>query len=161
MAGLGSRLTERVKYRLLVGANVYSFADETMISPAVNVGLSWMISQRWALNLASATYFQPSETAMGQAKNIWSLSAGVSYKPTQRIDMTADFVYRREENETMSDRVAARDYVTDQYALRYRVAYWFIRYASVYAAAEYTFQQDGIVDDWDRFRVSLGCMLRY
>lgn len=161
MAGLGSRLTERVKYRFLFGANIYSFADDTTISPAVNASVSWQMSQRWALNLSTATYFQPSETSRGQAKNIWTLSAGVSYKPTQRIDMTADFVYRREENETMSDQVATKDYVTDQYAVRYRAAYWFIRYASVYAAAEYTLQTDEMIDDWDRFRLSLGCMLRY
>jgi outer membrane scaffolding protein for murein synthesis (MipA/OmpV family) len=161
MAGFGSRLTERVKYRILAGANVYSFADDTTISPAVNASLSWMLSDRWALTVASATYFQPSETARGQAKNIWSLSGGVSYKPTARIDMTTDLVYRREENNTMSDLVTSKDYVTDQYAIRYRVSYWFVRYASVYGAAEYTFQSDEIQDDWERIRISLGCMLRY
>lgn len=161
MAGFGSRLTERVKYRVLAGANIYSYANDTTISPALNATVSWMMSQRWALTVASATYFQPSETAQGQAKNIWSLSGGVSYKPTERIDMTTDLVYRREENETMSDLVTTKDYVTDQYAIRYRASYWFARYASVYAAAEYTFQSDEIQDDWDRIRLSLGCMLRY
>jgi hypothetical protein len=136
-------------------------ADDTTISPAVNASLSWMLSDRWALTVASATYFQPSETARGQAKNIWSLSGGVSYKPTARIDMTTDLVYRREENNTMSDLVTSKDYVTDQYAIRYRVSYWFVRYASVYGAAEYTFQSDEIQDDWERIRISLGCMLRY
>jgi outer membrane scaffolding protein for murein synthesis (MipA/OmpV family) len=161
MAGLGSRLTERVKYRILGGVNVYSYADDTTMSPALNASISWMLSDRWALTVASATYFQPSETAQGQAKNIWSLSGGVSYKPTTRIDMTTDLVYRREENETMSDLVTSKDYVTDQYAIRYRASYWFVRYASVYAAAEYTFQSDEIQDDWERIRISLGCMLRY
>jgi len=161
MAGFGSRLTERIKYRVLGGVNVYSYADDTAMSPALNATVSWMMSQRWALTLASGTYYQPSETARGQAKNIWSLSAGVSYKPTERIDMTADVVYRREENETMSDAVTSRDYETDQYAIRYRASYWFVRYASVYAAAEYTFQSDDIQDDWERIRLSLGCMLRY
>jgi outer membrane scaffolding protein for murein synthesis (MipA/OmpV family) len=161
MAGFGSRLTERIKYRILGGINVYSYADETLVSPALNATVSWMMSQRWALTVASATYFQPSETDQGQSKNVWSLSGGVSYKPTDRIDMTTDLVYRREENETMADAIATEDYVTDQYSVRYRASYWFIQYASVYAAAEYTFQSNEIQDDWDRIRISLGCMLRY
>jgi opacity protein-like surface antigen len=161
MAGFGSRLTERVKYRVLGGINVYSYADDTLVSPALNATVSWMMSQRWALTVASATYFQPSETDQGQSKNVWSLSGGVSYKPTDRIDMTTDLVYRREESETMTDQVATQDYVTDQYSIRYRASYWFVRYASVYAAAEYTFQSSEIQDDWDRIRLSLGCMLRY
>jgi hypothetical protein len=159
--GVGSRFTERLKYRILVGANVYSYADDTSISPSVNASISWKMSPRWAATLATATYYQPSETAQAQAKNIWSLSAGLSYKPTERIDMTADFVYRRENNETMDDETAMKDYETDQYAVRYRVAYWFIRYASVYAAAEYTFQTDEVTDDWERYRLSIGCLFRY
>lgn len=159
--GVGSRFTERLKYRILVGANVYSYADDTSISPSVNASLSWQMSQRWAATLATATYYQPSETAQAQAKNIWSLSAGVSYKPTERIDMTADFVYRRENNETMDDESNQQDYETDQYAVRYRVAYWFIRYASVYASAEYTFQSEDIYQDWERYRLSIGCLFRY
>jgi hypothetical protein len=159
--GVGSRFTERLKYRILVGANVYSYADDTSISPSVNASLSWKMSERWAATLATATYYQPSETEIAQAKSIWSLSAGLSYKPTERIDMTADFVYRRENNETMDDETATKDYETDQYALRYRVAYWFIRYASVYAAAEYTFQTDDLTDDWERYRLSIGCLFRY
>jgi Putative beta-barrel porin 2 len=106
--GVGSRLTERLKYRLLVGGNVYSYADETTISPALNGSISWQMSQRWALTVASATYYQPSETTRGQAKNIWSLSAGLSYKPTERISMTADIVYRYENNETMVDQSTAK-----------------------------------------------------
>jgi hypothetical protein len=159
--GVGSRFTERLKYRILVGANVYSYADDTSISPSVNASLSWKMSERWAATMATATYYQPSETAQAQAKNIWSLSAGVSYKPTERIDMTADLVYRRENNETMDDQTATRDYETDQYAVRYRAAYWFIRYASVYASAEYTFQSEDITDDWERYRLSIGCLFRY
>lgn len=159
--GVGSRFTERLKYRILVGANVYSYADETSISPSVNASVSWQMSQRWAATLATATYFQPSETAQAQAKNIWTLSAGVSYKPTERIDMTADFVYRRENNETMDNESNQQDYETDQYAVRYRVAYWFIRYASVYASAEYTFQTEDIYQDWERYRLSIGCLFRY
>jgi hypothetical protein len=61
----------------------------------------------------------------------------------------------------MDDETATKDYETDQYALRYRVAYWFIRYASVYAAAEYTFETDEQYGDWDRYRLSIGCLFRY
>jgi len=160
--GLGSRFTERLKYRILVGANLYSTSDDTTISPAVNANINWKMSQRWALTVATATYFQPSETVQGQTKNIWSLSGGVSYKPAERVDMTADLVYRRENNKTMYNGVDEKNYVTDQYAARYRVSYWFIKYASVYAAAEYTFQNDGRYDDtWDRIRFTLGCLFRY
>jgi len=161
MAGFGSRLTERVKYRVLGGVNVYSSEGKTLISPALNASVNWMLSQRWALTMASATYFQPSETTRGHSKNIWSLSGGVSYKATERLDMTTDLVYRREENESMTALAAFRDYVTDQYAIRYRASYWFVRYASVYAAAEYTYQTDDLQADWDRIRLSLGCMFRY
>lgn len=159
--GVGSRFTERLKYRILVGGNVYSYADETTISPSLNGSVSWQMSQRWAMTVASATYYQPSETTRGQAKNIWSLSAGLSYKPTERINMTADFVYRYEDNETMVNQVTTKDYVTDQYSFRYRVSYWFVRYASVYAAAEYTLQDDEVRGDWERYRLSVGCLFRY
>lgn len=159
--GFGSRFTERLKYRILVGANIYSTDSETTISPSVNATINWKMSERWALTMATATYFQPSESTPGQARNIWSLSGGVSYKPAERVDMTADIVYRRENNETMSN-LNNQDFVTDQYAARYRVAYWFIKYASVYAAAEYTFQASEQIDgDWDRYRLTLGCLFRY
>jgi hypothetical protein len=162
MGGFGSRFTERLKYRILIGANVYSTEDETSISPALNANINWMMSSRWALTMATATYYQPSETVQGQSKNIWSLSAGVSYKPTERIDMSLDAVYRRENCQSMYNQgVTAQDYVTDQYVARYRVAYWFVKYASVYVAAEYTLQTDEIIDDWERYRLSIGCLFRY
>ena len=161
MGGFGSRFTERLKYRILVGASTYSTEDDFSISPSLNANINWMMSQRWALTVATATYYQPSETVQGQSKNIWSLSAGVSYKPTERLDMSVDLVYRRENCETMYNEVSTKDYVTDQYVGRYRVAYWFVKYASVYAAAEYTLQTDEIIDDWERYRLSIGCLFRY
>lgn len=161
MAGLGSRLTERLKYRIMLGGTMFSYAGDTTFSPKVDANIHWLMTQRWALTVAAGTYYQPSETAPSQAKNIWTASAGVSYKPTERIDMTLDIVYRRENNETMYAQSAAKDYVTDQYAARYRVSYWFIKYASVYAAAEYTLQTDDIIADWERYRLSIGCLFRY
>ena len=163
MTGFGSRFTERLRYRILVGGNVYTTESDTTMSPSLNANINWLMSDRWALTVATANYYQPSESTQGQAKNIWSLSGGVSYKPTERVDMTADIVYRRENNEMMSDKATSgQDYVSDQYTARYRVSYWFIKYASVYASAEYTFQSSELIDDtWSRYRLSLGCMFRY
>ena len=163
MTGFGSRFTERLKYRILAGENVYMTESNTTMSPSLNANINWMMSDRWALTVATANDYQPSETTQGQAKNVWSLSGGVSYKPSERVHISADIVYRRENNEMMSGKATSvQNYVSDQYTARYRVEYFFIKYANVYASAEYTYQVSERTDDtWDRYRLTLGCMFRY
>jgi len=168
MGGLASRLTERVRYRVLGGASLYDYAGDSSFAPSYSVDATWAINRRWAATVAGAGYFQPIERTYYQRKTIYTLSAGTTYQPIKRLRLTLDGIYRGEDNQTL-DRYSSylSDYTRNQYSVRFRANYQLQKYVSVFAAAEYTIQdinRSGVnyrQDDWDRYLLSVGLSLRY
>jgi len=162
--GFMSGLTERIRYRATVGASMYDYGGDTSYGPSYMLDVSWKISNKLAATVAGAGFFQPSETSYYQKKTVYTLSGGMTYKPVQRVTLTADAVFRSEDNRTV-DKYSAyiADYTRNQYVLRARAAYALHRYASVYTSAEYTYQDSNRShwDQWDRYRFSVGLSLRY
>ncbi|MCL2103832.1 MAG: hypothetical protein FWH21_02040 [Kiritimatiellaeota bacterium] len=162
--GFMSGLTERIRYRALIGASLYDYGGEMSAAPSYTLDASWKISSKLALTAAGAGYFQPSETSFYQKKTIYTLSGGVTYRPIKKVTLTGDAIYRGEDNQTVdkySSSVA--DYSRNQYTLRARVSYSLHRYASIYTSAEYTYQDSNRLHEqqWDRYRMSVGLSLRY
>lgn len=169
MGGLASRLTERVRYRALAGASLYDYAGNSSVAPAYSLDATWLINNRLAATAAGAGYYQPSERSYYQQKTIYTLSAGLTYKPLERVQLTLDGIYRGEENETV-DQYARylADYSRNQYSARLRASYRLQKYVSVFASAEYTIQEinRSVIanypkDDWDRYLLMVGLSLRY
>jgi len=169
MGGFASRLTERVRYRALVGGSLYDYAGEQSYAPSYSLDATWVINNRLAATVAGAGYFQPSERSYYQKKTIYSLAAGMTYRPLQRVQLTLDGIYRGENNETV-DRYSSYvvDYMRNQYTARLRASYQLQKYVSLFAAAEYTIQNvnrsvisNYAKDDWHRYLISVGLTLRY
>jgi len=169
MGGIASRLTERVRYRALVGASLYDYAGEQSYAPSYSLDATWVVNNRLALTAAGAGYYQPSERSYYQRKTIYSLSAGATYKPLKRLQFTLDGIYRGEDNETL-DKYSGYsvDYMRNQYTARLRASYQLQKYVSVFASGEYTIQEvnrsvmaNYAKDDWHRYLLTVGLMLRY
>lgn len=161
--GLMSRMTERIRYRALVGASAYDYGGDKAYAPSYTLDLSWVISHRLAATVAGGGYFQPSEREYTQRKMIYTLSAGATYKPMQRVLLTLDGIYYGEDNQNVAYRSSIYgDYSTDQFTVRLRASYQLQKYASMYCSAEYTCQESEIPkDDWDRYRLAVGLSFRY
>jgi len=169
MGGVASRLTEKLRYRALVGATLYDYADDQSISPSYSLDATWVINRKWAATLAGAGYYQPSERSYYQRKTVYTLSAGITHQPIKRLLLTLDGVYRGEDNETVDGYSGyISNYMRQQYTARLRASYQLQKYVSVFASGEYTIQDinRSVVanypkDSWDRYLLSVGLQLRY
>lgn len=160
-AGFGSRATERIRYRLLAGASMFDYAGEDQLYGwTYSADASWVINPKLAASLAGSSNFQPSEREVNQAMKYYALSAGLTYRPMRRLSTRFDVAYRCEDNEY--DRPGADATTDHRYSLRLRADYRLQRYLSLYGGVEYENQfSDDKVNEFDRFRVSLGLNLRY
>ena len=167
MGGLTSRLTERIRYRALVGGSMYDYAGDTSYAPSYTLDATWVMSAKWAATAAGAGYYQPSERSYYQQKTIYTLSGGVTYRPMKRMTLTLDGVFRGEDNQTVDSYAAygIADYQRNQYTARFRINYRLQKYVSVYSSAEYTYQDCDYSadrkDEWERYRLVVGLSLRY
>lgn len=161
MAGLGSRATERISYRALVGGSWFDYAEGDQLSGVTySLDANWLITRKLALTVAGSSYFQPSETEANQAMQVYMLSTGLTYRPTRKLTGRVDLGYRREENEyAYTDEGAVTD---DIVSARLRADYQLMRYMTVYGSVEYEdWTSDADENEFDRYRGSLGLSLRY
>lgn len=162
--GFGSRLTERIRYRMLGGIQYYEYADDNGLwMPSYSADMSWVFAKRWAATVAGSSFFQPSEQTLSQSRRVYTLSAGLTYKPFNRLSTGLDIAYRHEDNKTIEGyENYSEDYETDQAAARFRVSYALQRYVTLTGSIEYTKQfSDQEYEEWDRFRSILGVNFRY
>lgn len=161
-AGLGSRATERIKYRALTGASWFDYAEgERLVGWTYSLDGSWVISKKLAASVAGSSQFQPSERESNQAVQSYVLSAGLTYRPMRLLTTRFDVAYRREENQF--DNVSASGASTDdRYSLRARADYQLMRHVTVYGGLEYEDQMsDDSQSEFDRYRATLGLNFRY
>lgn len=162
MAGLGSRATERITYRLLTGASWFDYGEEgTTAGWTYSVDGNWLISRKWAATIAGSSYFQPSETEQNQAMQAYTMSVGLTYRPITRLTIRGDVGYRREDDEYK--RTGYKRKMTDHiYSARLRADYQFVKHASVYAGIEYSdWESDEKAHEYDRILGTVGLRLRY
>lgn len=161
MAGLGSRATEKISYRALVGMSWFDYAGQDQMNGITySLDANWLINRKWAMTVAGSSYFQPSETEANQAMQAYVLSAGWTYRTTRRLTTRFDVGFRREENQYDYADVGA---VTDDiYSARLRADYKLMRYVTLYGSVEYQDQTSDLsANEYDRYRGTLGLTLRY
>ncbi len=162
MAGVGSRATERIKYSLQAGASWFDYAEgEQLVGFVYDANLSWLISRKWALSFTGSSNFQPSEREANQANQVYALSSGLTYKTTRRLTTSLDLAFRREENQI--DTATSEDgSADDRYSARLMARYKLRKYVNLYAGLEYEEQiSDESVNEFDRYRATMGVNLRY
>jgi hypothetical protein len=168
MGGVGSRATERISYRLLVGWSCFEYAEgvDDLDGWTYQISGNWKISDTWNTMLLASSYYQPSEREFGSAMRVDSVSWGLAHSLIRgKMTASIDVNYRREECEYSYDsRYAYTDNVlTGRIALNYSIN----RYLQLFGRVEY---QSNMADgenryrrtwDYDRFRGTIGLRLTY
>lgn len=161
MAGIGSRATERITYRMMTGASFFDYAKSEMETGwRYSVDVNWLINRKLAFSLAGSSYFQPSEREQNQAQEVYTLSGGLTYRPFRKLSTSFDLAYRREE-----DQYGQGD-TDDQFSTRLRADYDWIRTrdfsVDLYASVEYLKRySDDSYYEYDRFVGMLGMRIFY
>ncbi|MDD4102210.1 MAG: outer membrane beta-barrel protein [Kiritimatiellae bacterium] len=161
MAGFGSRATERISYRALMGASWFDYAEGDQLTGWVySLDANWIINPKLVWSVAGSSYFQPSERESNQAMQVYVLSTGLSYRPAKRLTTRLDVGMRREENEYSVGNQGA--VTSDKFSARIRADYRLQKYVSLYGSVMYEEQiSDDKVDEFDRIRGVLGLNFRY
>ena len=173
MAGLGSRATERITYRGLMGVNWFDYGRQGNTQGwTYQLNGNWLISKKWAASIAGSSYFQPSETEANQSMQAYTISGGATYRPIKRLTIRGDLGYRREDDQY--ERLDYGKKMTDHiYSARLRADYQFVKHTSVYAGVDYVLwksdedgpypkdEDKGYQHEYDRLLLTVGLKLRY
>ena len=165
--GVGTRATERITYRAMVGASQLEYGghSDTDTGWIYQLTANWRITRQLQFSVLGNSYYQPSERALGQAIKVYALSGGFSYLTLgDRMTLTANAAWRREDNVYTDKQLSAwNDYAEDILSLRLGATYTINRWVSVYADLTW---EDNWCDsrdeyDYDRFRGTLGLRFHY
>ena len=169
MAGLGTRATERIEYRILTGWSRFKYAEgdaDDVNGWTYQLSARWKPSELWNIMLLAASYYQPDEREVCSAIRVDSVSFGVAHLMVRRkLNATFDINYRRETHEYTQSR--GYDYDDDFITARIGLTYTLNRFLQVYGSVEYqTCMCDGgnvrgHNYDYDRFRGTVGMRLTY
>lgn len=165
--GVGTRATERISYRALMGASWFDYGGGgyTDCGWTYTLSANWRVHRQVQLSLLGSSYYQPSDQYIGQAEKIYNLSAGVSYLTLgDRLKLSANLMWRF--NETCyADSVYTSRYKYDRTHLSARFAadYLLNRWTSIFA---HVIWDDESTDtnsyyDYNRIRGVLGVRLHY
>lgn len=166
MAGFGSRATERITYRALAGAMFFDYANSDSCNGwTYRLNSNWVINKKLALSVQGSNYYQPSERQMNQASEVYTLSAGLTYRPIKSVTTNLDVAYRREEDEYNTYRRYSADR-EDTVSGRFRVSYQLLRNslinADIYGSIEYNNRfADRSEYEFDRYCATVGLKLYY
>jgi len=163
--GVGSRLTERIRYRIMAGVNAMDAAEtDFLLGASYSVDVSWVMARQWAMTVAGSSYFQPSEYTVAQTKQVYAGSWGLTYKPFVKLTAGLDLAYRREDNLTLDgyEGSIGENYANDQFSARLRGNYSLHRYVSLFSTIEGIQNYSEAPNrDYDRVRITIGLSLRY
>ena len=169
MAGLGTRATERISYRILTGWSRFEYAKgdaKDIDGWTYQATAKWKISDTWNTMLLATSYYQPSERETASAIRVDSISWGLAHTMVRgKLNATLDLNYRHETHEYNYTR--GYDYDDDVITARLGLNYTLNRFLSVYGRVEYQidmFDKDSYTNDdydYDRFRGTIGLRLTY
>ena len=170
-AGLGSYMTERISYRVLVGWTQFSYADDasSVGGPTYTVSGNWKIGETWNTMLLASSYYQPCERQRSSSSRIDSISWGLAKTLVRgKLRATFDVVYRREAIEYAGySEESSIDYRLDILTGRLGLDYTLNRFLSIFVNGEYQWSFNDEADarynayDYDRWRVTAGFRLSY
>lgn len=165
-AGVGSWATEKITYRLLMGASALSYGGHSNTDCGWTYSLSanWRATRQLQFSALGSSYYQPSERSLGQAIKCYTLSGGVSYLTLgDKLNLHANLAWRYEEN-VYNDRYLAAGNEDDETILSVRLGadYLINRWVSVFA--NFTWEEefcDTSAYEYDRFRGTIGLRFHY
>ncbi len=165
MGGIGSRATERITYRAMAGAMFFDYANSDSCNGwTYSLSGNWVITKQLALSVRGSNYYQPSERQMNQASEVYTLSAGLTYRPVRRVSTHFDLAYRREEDQYNTGRYNAdrEDTVSGRFRVNYQLLRNSVVNADIYGAIEYNNRwADRSEYEFDRYCVHAGLKLYY
>lgn len=168
MAGLATRATDRISYRLLGGWTRFEYGEgvKDLNGFTYQASAKWAVSDTLRLMLLGASYYQPSEREYGNCIKVNSVSVGAGKTfISGKLNGTLDLCFRNESHEY--SEYAEDDYDENVWTARVGLNYTINRYVQVFGRVEY---QDcetsggGIRAhqyDYDRWRGTVGMRLTY
>lgn len=182
-AGLGSRATEKLSYRALIGVTLYEDFEyenaegvkedaETEYSLSYDLGVSWRPTERISVNLTGGTSYEAAEDVRSNALLASTLVGSVDYRLFRRWLLSGGVAYRHEDYMRNVDRGGEDVFTgvdsggesrTDQQINTYAsLVFGVNRYASLFAHGLYSVTDSTIEDfEFDRYRISAGVALQY
>lgn len=166
-AGVGTRATERISYRALLGASWLSYGGQSNCDCGWTYSLSanWRITRQLQFSMLGSSYYQPSERSLGQAMQVYALSGGLSYLTLgDRMTLSANIAFRHEETAFNDYYLTYRnDYDEDILSARLGANYTLNRWASLFA---YLIWEENWCEkieayDYSRFRGTIGVRFHY
>ena len=164
--GLATRATEKISYKLLMGA---SWLDYGGVANA-DVGWTYSLSANWRIlrqlqwSVLGSSYYQPSERTVGQAVKVYAISTGLSYLTLgDKMTLTANVAWRHEQNVYADQYLGAGfDYDEDILSARLGADYTLNRWMSIFASFVWENEWcDTTVYEYDRFRGTVGVRFHY
>ena len=164
--GLATRATEKISYKLLMGA---SWLDYGGVANA-DVGWTYSLSANWRIlrqlqwSVLGSSYYQPSERTVGQAVKVYAISTGISYLTLgDKMTLTANVAWRHEQNVYADQYLGAGfDYDEDILSARLGADYTLNRWMSIFASFVWENEWcDTTVYEYDRFRGTVGVRFHY
>ncbi|HBO99097.1 MAG TPA: hypothetical protein DD637_04600 [Verrucomicrobia bacterium] len=170
MAGVSTRATERISYRILAGWSRFDYGDAQEINGwTYELSAKWDISQTWSMMALGSSYYQPSESEAGSAVKVYNLSWGLAKSLVRNsLRATLDVAYRKERRVYSYINDAMGNYDEDILSGRFGLVYTLNRYMDVYGRLEYQMydtSRGGYAGDstydFNRFRGTIGLRLTY
>ncbi len=170
MAGVGTRATEKLKYKVLTGWSHFDYAGGAKKSDGWTYQLAgdWQADAENTLHVSAlgSSYYQPSEQYYGSSMKVYNLSLGVKKSLARRkLSVGFDIAYRKQESEYSEYK--SNGYDEDIITTRLSLVYNINRIVSLYGTLEYQtcMTSRGAPDDhsydYDRFRGTVGVRLTY
>ena len=168
MAGIATRATEKIRYRVAGGWSHYEYGGVRKSNT-----FNYQISGMWAINnttkamLLGSSYYQPSEREYGSVLKVYNASLGVSKSLVKgAVSLSGDVAYRYETHEFSAYYVD--DYNTDIITSRLSGSYRFNNWIGFFASIEYQTQMThggtyvtGHGYNYNRWRGTVGVRFTY
>mgnify|MGYP003757470301 CR=1 FL=1 len=167
--GMASRATEKVSYRVVAGAEAFDYngrpRGSTDWAPYYQLGATWNASSKWTWTLTGRGEHRSSEEYGSNYTRTYTLGVGAAYQANRRLSLSMRSLWRYDESEyRVTDFTTGRskDKRDHELGVRTDVTYRLNKYASLRVGGEATTQISSIdADEYNRFRVDMGLMLRY
>jgi len=167
-AGLGSYMTDRISYRLLVGWSRFNYGDGAREDDGFVYTASgnWKIGETWNTMLLATSYYQPSERQYASSSRVDAFSWGLAKTMVRgKLRGTLDLRYRRDTNDYAGG--GSYDYVLNVITGRLGLDYNLNRLLAFYVYGEYQRSWNSEGDgrdyayDYDRWRLTAGLRIKY
>jgi hypothetical protein len=164
-AGLGTRATERISYRALMGTSWFDYDGYSDCGWTYTLSANWRVHRQVQLSLLGSSYYQPSDEYLGQALKVYNLSAGISYLTLgDRLKLTGNIAWRFDETCYSADVWSSRDnYDRTHFSARLAADYLLNRWTSIFAHLIWDNQTTDTNKyyEYDRIRGVLGVRFHY